>query len=262
MGNDYFATGTGDEEERRLAGLEQNWDEITQRRIQALGIEPGWRCLEVAAGRGSIARWLRDRVGSGGHVVAADLNPRFLQGQDFEAIELDIRKPGILPAASFDLVHTRALLMHLLEPLDALQNMAAAVRSGGWLLIEEPDMMGLRAIDASTPSGGLFDRVWSGICKSVAESRVMDPRFGPKLPGLVETLGFKDTQGEVVSQLVYDETPETKAMYGQTGQILGPQAVASGHLLQEDLDEFKRTFGTEPVPRMASPFWGVWARRP
>ena len=134
MNEDYFATETGTEEQLRMIGMEQVWDNITRRRIRALGIQPGWRCLEVGAGSGSIARWLQDEVGPQVNVVAADLDTRFLQDQEFEILELDIRNPEGLPAESFDLVHARAVLTHIPDPLGALRNMAAAVRPGGWLL--------------------------------------------------------------------------------------------------------------------------------
>jgi tRNA A58 N-methylase Trm61 len=40
---------------------------------QRLGIAEGARCLEVGAGRGSIAAWLCRAVGPAGHVTATDL---------------------------------------------------------------------------------------------------------------------------------------------------------------------------------------------
>ena len=78
----YLAKDSPDAFEReRLALLTQFADPITTRRLTDLGVGRGWRCLEVGAGNGSIARWLASRVGSEGRVVATDLNPRFLGGQ-------------------------------------------------------------------------------------------------------------------------------------------------------------------------------------
>ena len=58
----------------RLALLEACHDPATFRRSQALGVRPGWSCLDASAGHGSVARWLAQRVGPGGRVVAADLD--------------------------------------------------------------------------------------------------------------------------------------------------------------------------------------------
>ena len=45
-----------------------------------------------------------------------------------------------LPAATFDVVHTRLLLEHLSGRETALARMAAAVRPGGYVLVEEAEM--------------------------------------------------------------------------------------------------------------------------
>ena len=53
----YFSSHTADTFEReRLSLLEQTADPLSQRRLVARGIQPGWRCLEVEAGHGSLVR--------------------------------------------------------------------------------------------------------------------------------------------------------------------------------------------------------------
>lgn len=46
----------------RFSGLDAGLDENTQAHLSALGIAAGWRCLEVGAGSGSIARWMAERL--------------------------------------------------------------------------------------------------------------------------------------------------------------------------------------------------------
>ena len=46
-------------EDQRLSLLEQIYDPGSRRRRQI--VQPGWRCLEIGAGRGSMALWLADR---------------------------------------------------------------------------------------------------------------------------------------------------------------------------------------------------------
>lgn len=53
-------------ERRRLRNLEAWQDPATARRLHAIGVGPGWRCLDVGAGGGSIARRLADQVGRSG----------------------------------------------------------------------------------------------------------------------------------------------------------------------------------------------------
>ena len=61
-------------ENARLRNLQQASDSSTISHLDAIGVGPGWRCLEVGAGAGSIARWLRTRVGPTGSVLATDIN--------------------------------------------------------------------------------------------------------------------------------------------------------------------------------------------
>jgi ubiquinone/menaquinone biosynthesis C-methylase UbiE len=77
-----------------------------------IGITRGWSCLEVGAGAGSIARWLAQRVGSIGRVVATDLDTRFFEdaaGTNLEVWRHDVTRDPF-PTAEFDLVHVRWLL--------------------------------------------------------------------------------------------------------------------------------------------------------
>ena len=109
----YFAARTAEESEReRLSLLECVEDPSSRRHLAALSIERGWRCLEIGAGHGSIARWLAEQVGPQGLVVATDLNPRFLtelQMPNVEVRQHDIRTDP-LEAGLYDLAHCRAVL--------------------------------------------------------------------------------------------------------------------------------------------------------
>lgn len=126
---------------RRLELLEHFADPKTIRHLEELGVDRGWSCLEVAGGGGSIARWMCQRVGPTGRVVATDLDTRFLDALRFEQLEVrrhDIRKEPL--PTGFDLVHTRALLMHLPEREQVLDALIGAVAPGGWLFVEDPDL--------------------------------------------------------------------------------------------------------------------------
>jgi trans-aconitate methyltransferase len=76
-----------------------------------------------------------------GSVLATDTNTRFLATLDYPWLE--VRTHNVitdpLPAAEFDLVHTRLVLTHLPERERVLEKMAKAVKVGRWLLVEEPD---------------------------------------------------------------------------------------------------------------------------
>jgi ubiquinone/menaquinone biosynthesis C-methylase UbiE len=126
----------------RMRSLEDLFDAATTHQLAELGVGEGWQCLEVGCGAGSIAYWLADRVGSTGRVVATDIDTRFVDGHARE--NLEVRRHDLLAdpleADTFDLAHVRALLEHLGERERALQALVAAVRPGGWVVVEDIDV--------------------------------------------------------------------------------------------------------------------------
>jgi SAM-dependent methyltransferase len=123
----------------RFANLSTLYDEVTCRHLDRFGIGAGWCCLEVGAGGGSIARFMSDRVGARGHVVATDINTDWIVGALPANIELRRHDIGIDPLseAAFDVVHARAVLTFVPERRTVLKRMIAALKPNGWLLIEE-----------------------------------------------------------------------------------------------------------------------------
>lgn len=75
----YLLDNCATEAGARFAALKALFDPGTIRHLNGCGVAPGWTCLEVGAGGGSIAKWLVDRVGPSAHVLATDVEPRFLE---------------------------------------------------------------------------------------------------------------------------------------------------------------------------------------
>jgi 2-polyprenyl-3-methyl-5-hydroxy-6-metoxy-1,4-benzoquinol methylase len=183
----YFAAGANFEVERkRLELLEEHDDPGTFERLRATGVCPGWRCLEVGAGAGSVARWLAEQVGSDGLVVATDIDTRFL-GHLRGPVEIrqhDILTDPVEPGA-YDLVHCRSLLTHLSDPDAALARMAEALRPGGWLVAENHDYSSFTAVDRGEPRADQWDRAVATVL-SVAETHgLFVPDFGRRLVALI-----------------------------------------------------------------------------
>src|SRR5262245_56176755 len=174
----------------RFAALSKVFDPSTRRHLTALGLEPGWRCLEVGAGGGSIARWLSDSVAANGRVVATDIDTRFLETIDrpnLQVLRHDITRDP-LPEAAFDLAHTRMLLIHLPERDEVLGRLIAALKPGGWLVCEEFDSLSVRPDPAGSPGEALLTTVES--LARLHHERRIDPRYGRLLFGRFRDLGL------------------------------------------------------------------------
>jgi SAM-dependent methyltransferase len=195
-------------EHARLRALEDAFDGASTRHLADRGVGPGWRCLEVGCGAGSVARWLADRVGADGHVLATDLDPRFVE--DHGRGNLEIRRHDILAdpleEGTFDLAHERALLVHVPQRQRALERMVAAVRPGGWVVAEDPDHGGAmipalsRYVDPPEHAG-LWERVFHGLDALFTRAGA-DPGFGPRLPGALAGAGLERVGAELHTPLL------------------------------------------------------------
>jgi ubiquinone/menaquinone biosynthesis C-methylase UbiE len=50
----------------------------TRAMLDAIGVRPGWSCLDIGCGPGGITSLLSERVGASGRVVGLDRDPEFL----------------------------------------------------------------------------------------------------------------------------------------------------------------------------------------
>ncbi len=138
---EYVLDNAERETEQRFASLEACWDPVTIVHFERIGVSDGWACLEVGGGGGSLGAWLGRRVGAEGRVLVTDIDPRWMGAG--RARNVEVRLHDIvndeLDEASFDLVHARLLLLHLPEPRRVLAKMVAALKPGGWVLIDDFD---------------------------------------------------------------------------------------------------------------------------
>jgi ubiquinone/menaquinone biosynthesis C-methylase UbiE len=199
-----FSTQADDMELDRLNQQASFIDPITIRHLETIGVEKSWNCLEVGAGAGSIAQWLVSRVGSTGHVVATDIDLRFLSR--LNAPTLEVRRHNIisddLETNQYDVVHCRKVLHHVSEPETAVQKMANAVRPGGWLLLEEDDWGSMLSADVTEPSVAPFVATLRVLYDNLRKKGMVDYYFGRRVRGLIEGLRFTDVDQEGCTTMV------------------------------------------------------------
>jgi SAM-dependent methyltransferase len=184
---------TAELERRRLRHLGALFDEPTISRLRRFGLQPGWQCLEIGAGSGSVARALAALVAPDGEVLATDVDDRFV-GADEPHLEFRVhdvtRDP--LPADRFHLAHARGVLEHLREREQALAAMVAATRPGGFVVVEDPDWVVFDAQPLPPAFGELHRRLRDAYVASAG----YDPNLGRRLPGLLEAAGLVEVDAE------------------------------------------------------------------
>jgi SAM-dependent methyltransferase len=201
-------------ERDRLRALEALFDEASTRHLAGIGVREGWRCLEVGCGAGGVARWLAGRVGGGGRVVATDLDVRF--ASDHEIRNLDCRRHDLmtdpLEDGAFDLAHARAVIMHIPDHQGALERMAAAVRLGGWVVVEDLDFGGQTAAVLgcySVPAGHarLVARIYRA-AETVLGAAGADAGYGARLVTGLRAAGLEHVGAELHTPVVAGGTEQ------------------------------------------------------
>lgn len=248
---------------QRLTAIERQEDPVTVEYLEKLGVAPGWHCLEIAAGGGSIARWLCERTGASGRVVATDVEVSFLRELDLPRLE--IRRHDVmsddLEARAFDLVHSRYLLSHIPGRETALEKMAAAVKPSGWILVEEPDVVADRA-DPTAPAAlrDLYDRVVGTIYRFARDHQV-DPSYGASIYGRLHALGFEALEADGRTRMFRGDpdavTPHQLAFAG-----LKELLTADGLVTERDFDDFMALFDDPAFAWREGLRIATWGRRP
>jgi SAM-dependent methyltransferase len=256
----YVLDNARQEAAARFTALADAFDPGTIRHLLDRGVGPGWRCLEVGGGGGSIATWLAQRVGPLGRVLVTDIDPRYLEALSLP--NLEVRRHNIvtdpLPEAAFDLVHARLVLMHLPERESVLTRLVAALKPGGWLVDEEFDSATVSPEPSARP-GEHASRTHIGLRRVMAD-RGVDLYFGRRLFGLLRAKGLANVgaEGRAFMWASGADSLLLRANYEQLSEAM----IAAGYVTAE---EFRQDIVHLDDPDFMMPsmlLWAAWGQRP
>jgi SAM-dependent methyltransferase len=254
----YLFEHSWEHEHERLGAIERG-DAMTVECLATIGVAEGWQCLEVGAGAGSIARWLCQRVGPSGRVVATDLEIKFLEEMDVE--NLEIRRHDILvdplEEDAFQLVHARKVLEHLPAYETALQRMVAATRSGGWILVEDADLLSL--FHASCSDRPFFARAYRSFIDTMRASGYQAD-LGLHLGTQLRDLGLNDVQvrGWTSEWTGAGDQPSTWAL---TFEKIRDRVVEQGRLTSDEADRLLAEIRSPNFRAITGVHFAAWGRR-
>jgi SAM-dependent methyltransferase len=260
---DYAFDNAWQQARQRLTAIEAWLDPGTFRHLEERGVGPGWRCLEIGAGGGSVAEWLCDRVGPDGRVLATDLDTRFVEALDRP--NLQVRRHDIcresLPAAAFDLVHTRLVVAHLPQRGAALDRMVAALKPGGWLVVEEMDFGSLAPDPGCGPTACALLEKAVAAHHRVVIARGFDPFYGRRVRGELRARGLVDvgTEGRVFCT---EGGSPGAAAWRLTFEQLREELVATGAVAADDVAAAIRLCDDPSLEFLSQATVAAWGQRP
>jgi ubiquinone/menaquinone biosynthesis C-methylase UbiE len=259
----YLLDNANAKADTRMDVLARLYDEPTQRALERVGVGAGWHCLEVGGGGGSVARWLAGRVGAKGRVLCTDINTRIIDGHGGNTPgNLEVQCHDIandpLPTASFDLVHARLVLIHVPQRERALERMVAALKPGGWLVIEDFDSASVQ------PDAGI-NRAETPIRTSEAVrhylTRAQDGYFGRRLHGRFRELGLTQVYAEA-RMIMFDRYNGGNDLMRVNFEQIGQDVIAAGLLTQQQLEADLAKIETEEFAMPSPIMWSVAGRKP
>jgi len=197
-------------------------------------------------------------------VVATDIDTRFLEALDFS--NLEVRQQNIVTdaveEAGFDLVHARAVLMHLPERQRALDRLVAALKPGGWLLLEEGEYISHALPDPriDAAAGELLAKHKRALDIGGATSGI-DFYYGRRLFGDLLARGIADIGSEGRLEMVRGGSTPAKFLQ-RTGQQTRQQPQASAHMSETERDAFLTLLDDPALLYLGPILMAVWGRKP
>jgi ubiquinone/menaquinone biosynthesis C-methylase UbiE len=144
---EYVLGGSGAERARLRAQAAEH-EASARWLLEAIGIRPGARVLDVGCGPYGILGFLAGAVGLTGEVVGLERERRFVEIVKTEVTRLGLGNVTVvqgdalssgLDRESFDLVHERLVLVNVPERRELLAEMASLAAPGGVVALEDID---------------------------------------------------------------------------------------------------------------------------
>jgi len=218
-----FASAEKEFEYKRLSLIQTSFDAKSQKHLIKAGLIESMDVLEVGLGAGSLASWMSEVVGEKGSVLAVDLNTEYVPSENsYSILEGDILDLDI--SKTFDIIHLRYVLIHNTKSKEIIKKLYSLLKTGGKIVLEEPDFTLAKWIDAQSLDG--CKRVNSAICK-MFDLKGLKAYYGSVVHLSLEEAGFDidDSKsylhlcggGDDVSQLMSLSTQSLQDVYVKTG---------------------------------------------
>ncbi|MBV9335940.1 MAG: methyltransferase domain-containing protein [Solirubrobacterales bacterium] len=267
--NAVYALGSSSGETARLQRQADELGPESSALLDRVGLRRGDSAIDLGCGPRGVLELLSERVSPGGRVVGLDadsahvaLASRYAADRGLTDVEVlcgDARSTG-LDADSFDLVHTRALLVTLPDPAQLLAEMVRLARPGGWVVGLEPDAQ----VAICHPPHPACDRLSELLLVAFSRNGA-DPHTGRRLGELYRQAGLQDVTVDVRAA-AYPAGHSRRTIRADLIRSLRPQIIDMGLADERELDQLDqaaRTHFANP-DTLVMPFLNflAWGRKP
>ena len=258
----YLLSNDAPEAMDRFTAFTTLFDPATFRHLDGLGLAPGWRCWEVGAGGTSVVTFLAERVGPAGHVLASDIDVSWAgeaAAPNVEVVQHDVAADPP-PDGPFDLVHARLVLVHVPGRDAALATMAASLRPGGVVLVEDADpaLQPLSCPDEIGPAQELANRIRRGFRSLMAE-RGVDLAYGRTLPRRLRAAGLVQVGADAAFPV---SDPACNDLEAATIGLIRDQLLDHGIATEDEIAEHLENVAAGLLDLAQPPMISCWGRRP
>ena len=237
MSQYIFDHKSEEEEFHRLQMVEAANDHTTIALLEETKIQPGWHCMELGTGAGSMLRWLGQRVGLTGLAVGVDKNTHYLQNVSSPPFQVyQGTFPDVALPHAFDLIHGRYVLIHNQSDMDILHKMFSLLKPGGWAVFEEPDFTSTKL--ARPEVNKAQARVNEAICHMFLNAG-LDPGYALHLPSKLEHTGFHIVRAQSIMHLCPGQSAMANVM-SESARVLQQEYCNTGLCSSADIHEYRQ----------------------
>ena len=266
---EQYLLGHSEAEDLRLRKQAEELRRESAWLLDRTGVAPGDWAIDLGCGPQGVLDLLSERVGSTGHVIGIERNHdsvamarRFVADRgltNVEVLQADATATE-LPAASFDLVHARLVLVNVPDVEAVVREMVRLARPGGVVASYEADYVS----HFCDPPLRAWDRLFE-IFKEYASANGIDLFVGRRTHRLFREAGLVDIEVNPVVH-VFPPGNNRRAIFWDflenvRGRVLEQELITESEF-SELIAELKEHLDRPDTLVVSHLFFQVWGRKP
>jgi len=220
-----------------LTLVAQHVGEFRRQGYELMRLAPGDAVLDVGCGAGEVCVELAAIVGPNGKVAGVDLSETMVEAArrtvaaSAKSVELRTASIYELPFAdgAFDAVRAERVFQHLDNPEAALREMLRVTKSGGRVMLSDPDH-GQAGLALDDPA---HRRVYEALQRAMVRM-IVNPHSGTRLRGMLVRAGLGDV-AQLVNSFAFDH-PQFMQMFFVNERLAA--ATAAGEITESEGAQF------------------------